>query len=70
LLPESPRWGAAPATRADRRAKWRSIAEYRSQVQNFGPLVIERIGLYEGTWGGEGVAWANGTSDKPSGEDP
>jgi LmbE family N-acetylglucosaminyl deacetylase len=52
------RWIAASTTRSDRHAKWQAIAEFRSQVANFGPLVVRRIALYEGAWGGEGLAWA------------
>jgi LmbE family N-acetylglucosaminyl deacetylase len=55
-----PRWTALGTTRQDRRAKWKAIDEYRSQVASFGPLVIRRIALYEAAWGGEAVAWSDG----------
>jgi LmbE family N-acetylglucosaminyl deacetylase len=50
-------WGALEADRRDRRAKRKAIEEYRSQVAGFGPLVLQRIALYEAAWGGEAVAW-------------
>jgi hypothetical protein len=41
----------------DWRAKSAAIRAYRSQVENFGPLVVPRIALYEFGWGGEALAW-------------
>jgi hypothetical protein len=59
LLVNTPRWTAAPADRNERRAKFKAIDEYRSQVASFGPLVIRRVAVYEAAWGGEGLAWAS-----------
>jgi LmbE family N-acetylglucosaminyl deacetylase len=59
LLGSPPNWTAASVTRTDRRAKFRAIKAYESQVAGFGPLVTQRMALYEAAWGGEGVAWAN-----------
>jgi LmbE family N-acetylglucosaminyl deacetylase len=59
LLPAPPRWVAAPFAGDERRAKFRAIDAYRSQVDGFGPLVLRRIALYEAAWGGEGLAWVS-----------
>jgi hypothetical protein len=53
----APAWGAVRVDGAARRAKQRALRAYRSQVPNFGPLVLSRMALYEKGWGGEGLAW-------------
>lgn len=55
------RWGALAADRTDRAAKLRAVKAYRSQVSQFGPLVLTRMAMYEAGWGGEGVGWVSRT---------
>jgi hypothetical protein len=58
FLNEPLAWMASPSTMRQRRLKRLAIREYRSQVANFGPLVLERMSVYEAGWGGEGIALA------------
>jgi LmbE family N-acetylglucosaminyl deacetylase len=48
-------WAALPSSRAARRAKRDSIRAYRSQLDSLHGRLLERIGLYEWCWGGEGA---------------
>lgn len=50
-------WLHASRSPADWWAKQRAMRAYRSQLGGFGPLVVERIALYEFGWGGEALAW-------------
>jgi LmbE family N-acetylglucosaminyl deacetylase len=50
-------WLRLTRSRQDWWAKQRAMRAYRSQLRGFGPLVAERIALYEFAWGGEGLAW-------------
>ncbi len=51
-------WSTSRPTQAQRAAKWKAVRHYTSQVRQFGPLVVERIRLYEWGCGGEPVAHA------------
>jgi LmbE family N-acetylglucosaminyl deacetylase len=55
--PSGLEWLALPMAPRDWWSKQRSIRAYKSQVRGFGPLVIPRIVVYEGGWGGEGIAF-------------
>jgi LmbE family N-acetylglucosaminyl deacetylase len=50
-------WLRLSASPADWWSKQRAMRAYASQLRGFGPLVAERIALYEFGWGGEGLAW-------------
>jgi LmbE family N-acetylglucosaminyl deacetylase len=54
-LGDEPKWDSAAAARRDRLTKRRAVRAYASQLRGFGPLVPERMALYEHSWGGEGV---------------
>jgi LmbE family N-acetylglucosaminyl deacetylase len=54
--PDGGGWEARRAGSAARKAKWRAVRRYTSQVAGFGPLVLERIRLYEWGCGGEQVS--------------
>jgi hypothetical protein len=43
-------------------AKRQAVRAYSSQLRGFGPLVPERMALYEHSWGGEGVGLMLGVS--------
>jgi LmbE family N-acetylglucosaminyl deacetylase len=58
LVGEPLEWLHLPQSPASWWAKQRAMRAYRSQLRGFGPLVPERIALYESGWGGEGLAWA------------
>lgn len=55
VLGGEPDWESAAADRRDRRTKRRAVRAYASQLRGFGPLVPERMALYEHAWGGEGI---------------
>jgi LmbE family N-acetylglucosaminyl deacetylase len=57
-----PRWEPATSERRDRMAKRQAVRAYSSQLRGFGPLVPERMALYEHSWGGEGVGLMLGVS--------
>jgi len=50
-------WMVAPMRLRDWWAKQTAIRAYRSQVKGFGPLVVQRMVVYESGWGGEAIAW-------------
>jgi len=54
--PAGPAWESGRDGSEARKAKWRAVHRYASQVRGFGPLVLERIRLYEWGCGGEQVS--------------
>jgi len=59
LLNGSPQWLCQPATRQDRRLKFKAVRCYRSQLYQLGmrPLSHLRMAWHEASQGGEPVAW-------------
>jgi LmbE family N-acetylglucosaminyl deacetylase len=59
LLDGSPQWLRQPATRQDRRLKFKAVRCYRSQLYQLGmrPLRHLRMAWHESSQGGEPIAW-------------